>query len=127
KAYIAAVFQSTSNSGVQPYTRFVYARRRKELDGRGTESLGSKSQRIIAPFFIADDSHFLDMLTLLHHEAHVAPVGLTLPSFEAFGNHQRADFPLPRDGLFGRYNTMLHQISEPRGGVLVIRVRGSCS
>src|SRR4029077_20668359 len=98
---MAAVFQSTSNSGVQPYTRFVYARRRKELDGRGTESLGSKSQRIIAPFFIADDGHLLDVLTLFHHEAHVAPVFVPLPSFESLKNDQRRYLSLPRDGLFG--------------------------
>src|SRR5882724_7588695 len=66
----------------QPRSRFVQARRSEELDGRGTKSFGGKSKRIVFPFFIADDSHFLDVLTLLHHEAHVSPVSASLPAFE---------------------------------------------
>src|SRR6266850_8030555 len=56
----------------QPRLRFVPARRSEELDGRGTKPLGGKSKRVVLPFFIADDSHFLDVLTLLRHEAHDA-------------------------------------------------------
>ena len=85
----------------QPGSRFVQARRSEELDGRGTKSLGGKSKRVVLPFFIADDSHFLDVLTLLHHEAHVAPVSAPLPAFEGFKNDEGADLPFPLDGYFG--------------------------
>src|SRR6266850_3241285 len=47
----------------QPRSRFVQARRSEELDDRGTKPLGGKSKRVVLPFFIADDSHFLDVLT----------------------------------------------------------------
>ena len=85
----------------QPSSRFVQTRRSEELDGRGTKSLGGKSQRIVLPFFIADDSHFVDVLTLLRHEAHVSPVTASLPAFECFKNNEGADFLLPLDGFFG--------------------------
>jgi hypothetical protein len=80
----------------QPYTR-LHSCVTPELDGGGAKSFGDKCQRVVAPFFIADDGHFLDMLTFLHHEAHIAPVLLPLPSFERFGNDQPPDFSLPRD------------------------------
>src|SRR6266850_3970449 len=85
----------------QPRLRFVQARRSEELDGRGTKPLGGKSKRVVLPFFIADDSHFLDVLTLLRHEAHVSPVSAPLPAFECFKNNESADLPLVRDGFFG--------------------------
>ena len=85
----------------QPRSRFVQARRSEELDDRGAKSLGGKSKRVVLPFFIADDSHFLDVLTLLHHEAHVAPVAAALPAFERFKNYESADLSLSLDGFFG--------------------------
>jgi hypothetical protein len=85
----------------QPRSRFVQARRSEELDGRGTKSLGGKSKRVVLPFFIADDSHFLDLLTLLHHKVHVSPVSASLPAFECFKNHEGVDLPLPLDDFFG--------------------------
>ena len=77
----------------QPGARFAQARRSKEFDGRGAKSLGGKSQRVVLPFFIADDGHFLDVFTLLHHEAHVAPVSVSLPAFECFKNNEGVDLP----------------------------------
>src|SRR4030095_11976894 len=71
------------------------------LNGGVTKTLGGKSQRIVAPLFIADDGHFLDVSAFRCHEAHIAPVALPLPSCEAFGNDQRADFSLPRNGFLG--------------------------
>src|SRR5262249_3505994 len=76
----------------QPRACFIHARRWKELDGCRTEALGGESQYIVAPFFIADDGHFFDMLTFSHHEAYVAPFLVPLPSLETFGNDQRLDF-----------------------------------
>jgi hypothetical protein len=85
----------------QPRSRFAQARRSEELDGRGTKSLGGKSQRVVLPFFSADDGHFLDVLTLLHHKAHVSPLSAPLPAFESFTNDEVVDLTLPLDGFFG--------------------------
>jgi hypothetical protein len=72
----------------------------KNSIGGGTKSFGSKRQRVVAPFFIADDSHFFDLLPFLRHEAHIAPLAVSLPSFESFDNDQRPNFSLPRDRFF---------------------------
>jgi hypothetical protein len=66
--------------------RASFRRTRRTIRWSWDESCGGESERIIFPFFIADNSHFLDMLTLFHHEAHVTlalvPLHPSNPSYE---------------------------------------------
>jgi len=83
----------------QPGERFVKPRRSEKLNGRGAKSLGGKRNHVVVPLFIADDGHFLDVLTLFNHEAHVSPVSTLLPAFEGFKHDEGVDIPLALDGF----------------------------
>ena len=60
----------------------------RELDRRSAKSFGGKSKRVVLPLFITNDGHFPDMLSLLHHETHVAPISAPLPPFECLENNE---------------------------------------